>query len=92
MFYCLYKKGVSKTICYKLQFIKNARFMASSLSNLVDNLCKELQNYMQTWNEDMMIKNKTYGVKYRGCECCLEYKNVKDDLILYKSLCCNRNY
>ena len=25
-------------------------------------------------------------------ECCLEYKNVKHDLIEYKCLCCNKNY
>ena len=25
-------------------------------------------------------------------ECWLEYKNAKDDLILYKCLCCSTNY
>ena len=36
----LIKKGeeITKTISYRLQFIGSARFMASSLSNLVDNL------------------------------------------------------
>ena len=29
---------ITKTISYRLQFIDNARFMARSLSNLVDNL------------------------------------------------------
>ena len=24
--------------------------------------------------------------------CCLEYTNIKDDLIEYKCLCCNKNY
>ena len=28
----------------------------------------------------------------RNCECCLKYMNVKEDLILYKRLCCYRNY
>ena len=30
-------KEISKTISYRLQFIDSARFMASSLSNLVNN-------------------------------------------------------
>ena len=32
------------------------------------------------------------GIKYKDCERCLEYSNVKDDLIQCKYLCCNRNY
>ena len=36
-------------------------------------------------------KSKTSGIKYKDCECCLEYTNIKDDLILYKCLCCYRN-
>ena len=30
--------------------------------------------------------------KYIDCECCLKYTNVKDDLMVFKRLCCNRNY
>ena len=30
--------------------------------------------------------------KYKDCECYLEYTNVKDDLTVYKFLCCNGNY
>ena len=30
--------------------------------------------------------------KYKGCECCLEYTNINDDLMLYKCLYCTRNY
>ena len=33
---------ITKTISYKLQFIVSARLMASSLSNLVDNLAKRI--------------------------------------------------
>ena len=32
-----------KAISYKLQFINSARFMASSTSNLVDNLAENLK-------------------------------------------------
>ena len=31
-------------------------------------------------------------IEYKDCECCHECTNVKDDLILCKCLCCNRNY
>ena len=27
-----------------------------------------------------------------NCECCLEYNNVKDEVIVYRYLYCNRNY
>ena len=41
----------------------------------------------------MIIKKcETCGIKYKDCECCLEYTNVNDDLIVYKCLCCTRNY
>ena len=36
--------------------------------------------------------HKTFKIKFKDCECCLEYKNVKDNFIEYKCLCCNRNY
>ena len=35
-------KEITKTISYKLQVIDRARFLASSLSNLVDNLPEEI--------------------------------------------------
>ena len=34
-------KEITKTISYKLKFVDNARFMASSLSNLVNSLTNE---------------------------------------------------
>ena len=30
------------------------------------------------------------GINYKDCECCLEYPNIKDDLIEYKCLCCSK--
>ena len=43
---------------------------------------------------DAIIKNvKTYGIKYKYCNCFHEYRNFRDDLIEYKCLCCsNKNY
>ena len=37
-------------------------------------------------------KCETCKIKYKYCHCSLEYTNFKDDLIEYKSLCCNKNY
>ena len=37
-------------------------------------------------------KCETCGIKYKDCECCLEYTSVKDDLIEYKCLFFNKNY
>ena len=38
----------------------------------------------------MMIKKcETFGIKYKYCDCFLEYRNFKDDLIEYKCLCNN---
>ena len=37
-------------------------------------------------------KFKTRWIKYEYCNCFLEYKDFRDDLIEYKCLCCNKNY
>ena len=41
------------------------------------------------WHNDK--KCETYRIKYKECECFLEYRIVKDDLIEYKYLCCDSN-
>ena len=61
--------------------------MASSLSNLVNNLAEEI--YKIKYGHDDK-KCKTYEFKYNDFDCCLAYANVKDDLIEYK--CCNKDY
>ena len=38
-----------------------------------------------------MIK-KTSRIKYKYCDCFLEYTNFKEDLTEYKYLLCNKNY
>ena len=63
------------TVSYKTKFIDSARFMASSLSNLVDNLAEGIQK-----------------IKCKNCDCFLEYESVKDNLIKYKCLPCNKDY
>ena len=44
------------------KIIDSARFMASSLSNLVDNLAEGI-----------------HKIKFKDCDCFLEYEGVKDD-------------
>ena len=41
----------------------------------------------------MIIKKcETCAIKYKDCECCLQYTIVNDVLIEYKCLFCNKNY
>ena len=63
------------TTSYEIKFIDSARFMASSLSNLVDNLAEEI-----------------HKIKRKGCDCFLESESVKNNLIKYKCLSCNKDY
>ena len=60
---------VTKNTSYILQFINSTRFMASSLSNLVNN----------DGHDDKT--SETCRIKYRYCDCFFEYTNFKDDLI-----------
>ena len=81
---------MTKIISWKLQFIDDARFMAIS-SNLVSNLAEEIHKIKCKHGQGMK-KCETCRIKKKTCGFHLAYTNVKDDLILYKCLCCNRNY
>ena len=54
--------------------------MASSLSNLVNNLSERIHKIKCKY-ENNDRKCETCGIKYKYCNCFLEYKNFKDDLI-----------
>ena len=73
----IYKDGNKSvvTISYKIELIDSARFIASSLSNLVDNLAEGI-----------------YKIKCKDCDCFLEYESLKDNLIKYRWLSCNKDY
>ena len=44
-------------------------------------------------NLDSIIKKcETCEIKYRYCDCVLEYTSIKDDLIEYKCFYCKKNY
>ena len=62
--------------------------MASSLSNLVNNLSEGIKCKFEHYGK----KCKTCGIKYSYCDCFLKYTNFKDNLIEYKCLSCNKRY
>ena len=74
-----------------LQFIDSSRFMASSLSILVNNLSEGIHK-VTCKHRHVDKKCKTCTTKYKYCDCFLEYSNFKDDLIKYKCFCCNKSY
>ena len=55
-----------------------------------------VQDLWQTHYQILSIiidkKCETYGIKYKYCDCFLEFTNFKNDLIEYKCLCCKKNY
>ena len=68
---------ITKNISYTLQFVDSAKFMASSLSNLVKSISEKIHKRKNKyWHDD-----KNYGITYEVCHCFLEYKNIRDDLI-----------
>ena len=81
---------IRKKIFYRLQFINNARSVASSLSNLINNLAEGIYQSKCKYGHDNKW-SETCGLKCKGCKCCLKYTSVIDDLIEYKCLCCNKN-
>ena len=85
------KKKLYKTKSYRLKFIDSTRFMASLLSNLINNLAEEIHK-IKCKNEHGNKQCKRCEIKYKDCDCFLEYKNFKNDLIEYKCLCCSKSY
>ena len=78
---------ITKNICYILQAFDSARFMASSLSNLVNNFVKEL--ILSNVNSDMAIKNlKLVELNISITTVFLNTKILTE----YKCLCCNKYY
>ena len=76
---------------YILQFLDRARFMASSLSNLVNNCSEGIHGIKCKYKRDNK-KCETSGTTYKACHSFLEYTKFKDDLLEYKCFCCNKNY
>ena len=66
-----------------LQFINSGRFIASSLSNFVNNLSEGIHRIKCKFGHDDK-KYETWEVKYKHCNCFLEYTNL--------CFCCNKSY
>ena len=68
-------------ISYKIKFIDSARFMASSLSNLVDNLTEEIQKIeskdCDRFLEDESVKDNS--MKYNCLSCNKDNSNKIDE-------------
>ena len=71
---------ISKNISYILQFIDTTRFMASSLSNLVNNISERVHRTKCKYGHDDK-KCQMRGITGNYCDCFLEYISIKDDLI-----------
>ena len=63
-----------------MQIIDSPRFMASSLSNLVNNLSEGIHRIRCKFGHNDKIC-ETCEIKYKFCDCFLEYTNFKDGLI-----------
>ena len=64
--------------------------MNSSLLNLVDNLAKRIHKVKWKYGHNNE-QCEACRIKYKYCECFLEYQNFKDNLLKYNCLCCNKN-
>ena len=65
--------------------------MASSLSTLANNLSEVIHKIKCKYGYNDK-KCETCRIKYKYCDCYLEYINFKDDLIEYKCVSCNKSY
>ena len=76
---------------YILQFIDSTRFMANSLSNLVNNFSGRIYEIKCKYGLDEK-KYEASGTTFEVCDCFLEYTDFKDDLIEFKFLGFKKNY
>ena len=61
----------TRYIFYILQFIDSARFIASSLSNVLNNLSERLYRIECKLRHDNE-KRETCGIKYKYCDCYIQ--------------------
>ena len=73
-----------------LQIIDCARFMAILLSIFINSLSEGNHRVKCKYGQDDK-RYETCRIKYKYCDCYLDYPNLKDDLIERKCLFCNKN-
>ena len=71
------EEQITKNMSYILQFIDSARFIASSLSNLDNNLSEGVHRIKCQFGL-CDKKCETEGIKYKYCNIFLEYTKIKD--------------
>ena len=62
---------MTKTTFYRLQFTDSAKFMVSSLSNLVNNFTEGISKIKCKHGYDNK-KCETLGIRYKDCELCYQ--------------------
>ena len=72
------EEEITKNISYILRLIDSTRFMASSLSNLANNLSEGIHKVKFKFGHDDK-KCETCEIKYKYCDCFFEYVNFKDE-------------
>ena len=65
--------------------------MASSSSNLINNLSEGLHRIKCKFEHDYKKCEVDCEIKCKYCDCFLEYTNFKDDSIEYNCLNCSKN-
>ena len=65
--------------------------MASLLSNFLNSLALGIHKIKCKYRHDDK-KCEIFKIKFKDCDCFIEYTNSEDDLIEYKCLFCNKNY
>ena len=60
-----------------MQFIDSTRFLASSLSNFINNISEGIHRIKCKFGYDDK-KCETCGIRYKYCNCFLKYTNFKD--------------
>ena len=70
-----YGEEITKNKSYILHFIDSARFMASSLSNLVNNLSEEIHKTKCKYGHNNK-KCGTYKITYKVCDYFLYYTKI----------------
>ena len=80
----------NKTISYKLKLIDSAKLTTRSLSSFAERLAEGIHKIKCRYFHKKK-KCETFGITYKYCKYSLEYTNA-EDAIVYKRLCCNRNY
>ena len=79
-------KEIRKTILCRLQFINSVSFIAISLSILVNNFTEGIYKIKCQYRQNYK-RYETYGIKYKDCDCLLEYTKFKNNVIEHRCLC-----